>query len=923
MLIDEYIAYSNKYTEKFGKNTIVLMQVGSFYEMYGIDSETKPSEIREISSKLGILVTRKNKKIMENSRENPLLSGFPMIMLEKYVEVLVDFQYNVVIVEQISPPPDVKRQVTRICGPGTFEGHFIANETTNNIFHVYLEMYDKTKSIFVAGVSSVDCSTGEVYADQISMKDELAFIQKMQNFRIRFKPKRTMLSVKSKETIDNILDVCQTLKVNRESVDVFQSTSKNKFLNIAFMRAVLNQFYINKTQLDIVEFLDLERMIYALISISYLCEFINEHGLKLEYTLNRPKLIDADDSLHVSYNAYEQLNITSGEMSILKLLNNCITSIGKRYFEYRLLNPTSDVFKLNDSFRHINKMERLSNSERQTIYDEMKKVKDVQKLFRKPCASPRDFIALHESFTAIQKLAVLGVHESKDMAAIDSAFRMNSMIEEWFCFESTDNCFDDDITIESRPFFRSLCNDAINIDDLISTYKETQTTYRNFVNNLPGDDHFKLEQNEKDGYHIICTVKRFLDWSKKSNDVKQCKIIHKGTSSCKLQIPNGHVLNDDMRNAKCIVEEELKNCLTVYWKKFKDEISYEEMKGIVSIIEFFDFYSTCVTNNNRFHLSRPEIVVDTNKAMIRASDLRHLIIENHNQELKYIPNDIFLDAKGLVLFGVNASGKSSFMKSVGIAIILAQSGMYVPASSFQFNPFKKVFTRITGNDNIFRKQSTFVLEMSELRTILNDADRNSLVIGDEICSGTETVSAVSIVTASIYSLCKSEAIFIFATHLHELPELISETSTLIKHFTVKYSNGNMIYDRKLEDGPGDSLYGLEVCKSLDMKAEFIESAFKIRKRLLKENSTTKSSRYNSKLYYNGGKCALCDGNFQSVDIHHIKEQNTSDQFGNIDHYHKNDMHNLIPVCKSCHQKVHSGELSINGYVHSSIGRIVV
>ena len=175
----------------------------------------------------------------------------------------------------------------------------------------------------------------------------------------------------------------------------------------------------------------------------------------------------------------------------------------------------------------------------------------------------------------------------------------------------------------------------------------------------------------------------------------------------------------------------------------------------------------------------------------------------------------------MLLYGTNAVGKSSLIKSIGISIVLAQSGMFVPCSSFVYFPYKSVFTRILGNDNIFKGLSTFAVEMCELRTILTNCCENSLVLGDELCSGTEIDSALAIFASGVNYLCKKKATFVFATHFHDLvnipriQELLQQTLVMY-HMSVQYdkSSDMLIYKRKLEKGSGEGMYGLEVCLSL-------------------------------------------------------------------------------------------------------------
>ena len=164
-----------------------------------------------------------------------------------------------------------------------------------------------------------------------------------------------------------------------------------------------------------------------------------------------------------------------------------------------------------------------------------------------------------------------------------------------------------------------------------------------------------------------------------------------------------------------------------------------------------------------------------------------------------------------------------------MCIVLAQAGFYVPCSSFTYKPYTAIYTRILGNDNIFKGLSTFAVEMSELGSILRGANKNTLVLGDELCTGTETTSAFCIIQAGLVWLHQRNASFIFATHFHELAEKkeIKRLERLkMKHMVVEHDEerGCLVYYRKLKDGNGSRLYGLEVCKSMPMPREFLDLA---------------------------------------------------------------------------------------------------
>jgi DNA mismatch repair protein MutS len=266
---------------------------------------------------------------------------------------------------------------------------------------------------------------------------------------------------------------------------------------------------------------------------------------------------------------------------------------------------------------------------------------------------------------------------------------------------------------------------------------------------------------------------------------------------------------------------------------------------------------------------------------------------------------------GVLLYGTNAVGKTSLIRALGISVIMAQSGMFVPCSRFLFKPYKAIFSRILGNDNIFKGLSTFAVEMTELRMILKMADENSLILGDELCSGTETESALSIFVAGLMYLHKKHCSFIFATHFHEVVKYdeIQELSKLtMKHMEVRYDRelDCLVYDRKLRDGSGPRIYGLEVCKSLYLDQEFLDLAYSIRNKYYPETqgilSQETSARYNSlKLK---GLCEIC-GSKMGEEIHHLNPQKNADVNGYIGSFHKNHVANLATVCETCHNKIHN------------------
>ena len=363
-------------------------------------------------------------------------------------------------------------------------------------------------------------------------------------------------------------------------------------------------------------------------------------------------------------------------------------------------------------------------------------------------------------------------------------------------------------------------------------------------------------------------------------------------------------------------------------------VAFEEFKPLLEVIiqfvTLFDVAYTKFVLTKKYHYCKPELM-ESDKSFVNCKGLRHILVENLNMDEIYVSNDLLLgngNTDGILLYGTNAVGKTCFIKALGICIIMAQAGMYVPCTEFVFCPYHYLFTRILGNDNLFKGLSTFAVEMSELRTILRLADKNSLVLGDELCSGTENISAISIFMSGIMRLYEKNSSFIFATHLHEIvnyEEIRSMKRLTLKHMKVVYDKEKqcLIYDRKLRDGPGSSLYGLEVCKSLSLPTEFLDLAFQIRMKYFPETDgplSLSSSHYNSKKIV-GGLCESC-GIEKSVEVHHLIHQaQASKEDGYIIDkekgivVHKNHPANLMSLCEKCHRKIHflekSGAKKIN------------
>ena len=452
-----------------------------------------------------------------------------------------------------------------------------------------------------------------------------------------------------------------------------------------------------------------------------------------------------------------------------------------------------------------------------------------------------------------------------------------------------------------------------------------------------GTEYIKIHETEKNNFSLISTVRRCnvlqdalptettivrLNYLSGNDNTKKFDfVVSKKTFSFEKQSGSNNAIIDNQINTLCknisSIKVSMKDLITSVYNRFVSNFEQyqSQLESIINFVTLIDVLHMKTSLAKKYNYCKPSII-KSDKSFVDAKQLRHCLIEQFQTNEAYVSNDIVLgDGKtdGILLYGTNAVGKTSFIRALGIAVIMAQSGLYVPCSSFNYMPYKYIFTRIIGNDNIFKGLSTFAVEMSELRTILKLADNNSLILGDELCSGTETLSAISIFVAGIQQLHRSRSSFIFATHLHEIVdynEITTLSSVKQKHMEVIYNKEKdmLIYDRKLKDGPGNSMYGLEVCKSLSLPQDFLDAAYEIRMKYHPETSSIlslKTSRYNSKKIV--GMCEKC-GIRPGKEVHHMQYQKDSNNNGLIVNsdgiMHKNHVANLLTICEECHDEIH-------------------
>ena len=930
MLIDDYFEFQVNFEKKYGNNTLVLMEVGSFFELYGIDNNhEKIGDLKKITELLNIQLTRRNKNILENNRENCLMAGFPNISLNRYLKILVNNNYTVILIEQTSDPPNPKREITRIISPGTDIEHI--NSDSNCILSIYIEEIESfSKKIFLIGISTIDLSTGISKIMNVNINDYNINSLYEELFRIveKFNPKEILFEINNSLNINKELllrylpdNIIIHLNINNINKNILNNSYQNKILK--------DTFSIN-SELSPIEYLDLEKNDIIVISFIILINFIKDHNENILKDIKKPIYLDDDNNLILYNNSIYQLNLINDNLnnkniktkykSLFDVINYTSTNFGKRLLKERLLNPIINIDILNDRY---NKILFFKNNEKtDIIIKDLSNLSDLERLNRKiilnilnPFELSNYFISLKYIKSIINNVELI-LKDDKNIIC-NFKIKLEKIIEYIENRINLDNLSKFNINnIDQNIFKKNIYENIDKINNEINDLEKSLEDEANLISDLIEQNSklVKVEYSEKESINFNITKKRYETIQ---NKLSNNYIIKKNNNNVKI------TSNDLLKKTNIIFN--LKNKLKDLLKeKFIEELininkNYiNDLEIIVQYISEIDFLISGAICANENNYTKPKLI-QSDKSFIKSKKIRHPIIEKLDNGIKYVENDLTLDKdnNGILLYGINGVGKSSLSKAVGLNIILSQIGYFAACSELELSPYKKIFTRINGDDNLFKGHSSFIVEMLELRSILKYSDKNSIVLGDEICKGTEELSALSIVSSSLLFFSRNNINFIMATHLHKLYEIdnIKNIKNLsFKHLKVNFIDNNIIYDRKIFDGPGESIYGLTVAKNIILEENFLKDSNNIMNNL-KENNILKKSKYNSKLFYD--KCEIC-GSTNDLEVHHIIQQ----KFFNKNDSEKNKMCNLVTLCNNHHNQVHNGNLEIYGYTFSSNGFIL-
>ena len=965
ILVKDYFEIHEYYSKKYGKTrTIILMQVGSFHEAYCTD--TDGLDLVHLSQQIDVFCTKKNSSL-PLSKSNPRMMGFPIFVTRNFIDKLIDLNYTIVLIDQVSEPPKPERKVTGIFSPATH----IENKS-NKSTHLVSIVLDKIKDVktntlqLCIGISSYDLTTGEgaIFETYSKSDDVLIGLDDAQRFLETYPPREVILenNIKNEDQIANMKvdEILGYLGINPQTTYSVNITNHKK---IAWQTNLFEQIYKTDTNIDIIEILGLQFLNWARLSLTLLLDYVMSHQPRLLEKLSIPELFSSHKYLYLGNRALDQLDILqkpNQDTCLFKIINFTKTQIGKRYLFSQLSMPLIESTQINKRYDTINKLIEQNHQDKLVKY--LEDIYDLDKLIRKleiNMINPGELYQLYISFYQINKLSEyfkenqLSKVFDTNSKLIKQTIELENSIEKTFAIEKINglnfnNFFESENSFYNKKVHKEIddLQDSIDLAQnfmhylikALDVYIDDKIYFKKLDNN-ESKSLITLKYNERDGHYLLVTNRRCEILKK---NLAKHKTIEVGSISLKVsdlefnELPKSsntkitsnkiQQMSKDLVILKQSLAKKLKEVFKDDMKKFNETYTniLHTWSKKIAYIDFINSGAICAIAN---HYSRP-IINLKNSSYLKAKEMRHPIVERISTSTTYVPHDIELgyetDQDGILLYGINSSGKSTLMKSIGLNVILAQIGYYTACTNFEYSPYTSLFTRISGNDNMFRALSAFMVEMTELMAILKRNDNKSLIIGDEICRGTEEKSANIIVCYMLETLAKSNSSFITATHLHQVASLESVKKldrVKAKHLKITYDPGNdtLIYDRHLSDGQGETFYGLQVAKFLMKDKQFNERTSDI----LKEYeglSGPISSKYNTQVYLNC--CEVCK-NKTKLETHHIvwqKDFNKEEINENKFYLYKNDSSNLVSLCMTCHDKVDRNEIQVNGWINTSAGR---
>ena len=798
-LMKQYRDIKSKYPD-----SVLLFRVGDFYETFHEDAI--------IASKvLGIILTKRG----AGSNSETKLAGFPYHSLDTYLHKLVKAGHRVAICEQLENPKltkkIVKRGVTDLITPGVALNDEILSQKTNN----FLAAININKSIF--GVSFLDISTGEFL---VSEGSEEYIVNLIQNFG-------------SKEILITKEDSLKLQNININH-DYFYFVDEWLVNLDTSLKKIKNHFGVTT-----MKGFGISNKNSGLISASMILHYLEESHKKDLGHIKKLSLINEQSCLQMDRFTLSNLEILNSKFSegksLLDIIDNTITPMGARLLRRWLCFPSIDIKEINIRHEIVSEIMK-SYINDQDFIDDFKSIIDIERVVSKIGnlkVNPRELLNLKLSLEKVLLIKkALSKSTNKFLKNISKDLTNNSPV-----VKILDSYLNHEVPVNISK--GGVIRKGINKD--LDKYRDLLNNGKNYLNRILEREikntqipSLKINFNNVFGYYLEVTN------------------VHKD------KVPESWIRKQTLVNAERYITEELKeyeskilnaeeNIIVLENKEFNNLIKkiIPHISGIqnnaakVAYLDCLISFAETATLND---YTKPEV----NKSYdFEVYDSRHPVIEHSLEETKsYIPNDIKLNRDNqqiLMITGPNMSGKSAILRQTAIITILAQIGSFVPASKLKMGFVDKIFTRVGASDNISQGESTFMVEMLEAASIVNNISDRSLVLLDEIGRGTSTYDGISIAWGITQFLHENihKPKTLFATHYHEL-NMMTESFKRIKNYNVqvKETSSDVIFLRKLIQGGSAHSFGIHVAKMAGMPEKIINISKNVLKKLEKSHQSS-------------------------------------------------------------------------------------
>ncbi len=813
----EYSPMMQKYleTKEQYKDCILFYRLGDFYEMFFDDAITASRELE---------ITLTGKECGQEERAP--MCGVPHHAAEMYISKLIAKGYKVAICEQLEDPKTtkgiVKRGVIRVVTPGTVvESNMLEERKNNFIMSIF-------KSGIYFGISVCDISTGEFYSAEI--RDDQNFALLLDEIA-RYMPSELVIN-------SMMADCTEEMAKIKERFTAYITKFNDKFFTDDVEKIKYRFTILDNTGKEIQ---DLESKSMAVTSINALVEYIEQTQMTSLDHINKIVVYNISKYMSLDISARRNLEITekmrdkSKKGTLLWVLDKTSTSMGGRLLRRWLNDPLIDVLEIN---KRLNAVKELKDSImlRGDIVESLKKVYDIERLAGKMAygnANARDMITLKNSLVKLPELKQI----------------LSNCKQEYLkqCFENLDELQDikdliEKAIVEDPPMtIKDGGIIKLGYDEEIDKLKRATTEGKQWLVELEtkereatGIKNLKISFNKVFGYYFEVT-KSWLD-----------------------QVPDRFIRKQTLTNAERFITEELKTLenqilgsseriVNLEYNAFveiREEIAknVKRLQKSANIVSTLDVLTSFAVVAEDMNYCMPKV---NNQGSINIKNGRHPVIEKMLGTGEFVENDTFLDEgdnRLAIITGPNMAGKSTYMRQVALITLMAQVGSFVPAEEAEIGVVDKIFTRVGASDDLSMGQSTFMVEMMEVATILKEATKNSLVILDEIGRGTSTYDGLSIAWAVAEYISDKEkcgAKTLFATHYHELIGL-EEKLEGVKNYSiaVKEKGEDIIFLRKIVRGGTDESYGIHVARLAGVPKQVTQKADSILKSLERKNVLT-------------------------------------------------------------------------------------